>query len=80
MRRPVVLSNNAAPLEERIAALQAEIEAICEARAKEIAKGSGVPFQNILMMMGQTANGCQCKAALKMIGDKKRDEDIAARH
>ena len=80
MRRPVVLSNNAPPLEERIAALQDEIDAICEARAREISKSSGVPFQNILMMMGQTANGCQCKAALKMIADKKRDEDIAARH
>jgi hypothetical protein len=76
MKRPIVVLSKSS-LEDRIEALRAEIDATLEAKAKEIARGQGLPYQSILMMMGQTANGCQCKAALRLIAEQKRDKEIA---
>ena len=61
------------PLEERIHALQAEIEAFIEARADEI-RGE-LPREQLLMLL--YAGRCHCVAALSAIDTKRRDEAIA---
>jgi hypothetical protein len=50
-------------------------------RAEEIknsSSGSGLPIQNILMMLMAGSN-CRCAVALKIISDRQRDFEIEQR-
>ena len=66
-------------LEQRIAEFRKHLDSFILARAVEIQKSSsGVPLETIMVMLGRNS-GCQCAIAEKVIGDRKRDADIAAR-
>jgi hypothetical protein len=67
------------PLEDRIRGLQVELEDFVRSRALEVQKGTGLPLENVIMMLrGHTAS-CQCATALRVISDRRRDAEIAER-
>jgi hypothetical protein len=67
----------APPLADRIAELHGDIEALIESRINEINAG-GVP-REVIKQMIVGGSGCPCRAATKILADRARDEEIAAR-
>jgi len=65
-------------LEDRIAAFRGELEAFVEERAREVQKGTGLPIGTIMQVI-TGGSQCRCAVAQKVIAERKRDEEIAAR-
>jgi hypothetical protein len=63
-------------LADRIAELRQEIDAFVEARVDDV-RAPGVP-REVIRQMVVGGTGCHCAAALKVIAEKQRDEEIAA--
>lgn len=58
-----------APLEERIARIRADIEAIIDARAEAVAKDNpGVPTGVIRNLLTARAPACPCAQYLEIVG------------
>ena len=63
----------------RIDDFRRELEVFVNERAQEIKRShEGLPLENIRMMLMAGSN-CRCQVALKVISDRRKDAEIAAR-
>jgi hypothetical protein len=69
------------PLEDRILAFREELETFVRDRCLELKgsqSGEGLPLEIIFQMLSGNSQ-CRCAVALKVIAERKKDEEIAAR-